>query len=54
MQLTGILQIGSYEKVKEFLGQYDPCWTSDMRVLDAVTVIKVTSQTIHGPMNFSC
>ena len=28
-------------------GQYDPI-ESDMRVLDAVTVIKVTSQTIHG------
>jgi len=28
-------------------GQYDPI-KSDMRVLDAVTVIKVTSQTIHG------
>jgi len=28
-------------------GQYDPL-SSDMKVLDAVTVIKVTSQTIHG------
>ena len=28
-------------------GQYDPI-QSDMKVLDAVTVIKVTSQTIHG------
>jgi nitroimidazol reductase NimA-like FMN-containing flavoprotein (pyridoxamine 5'-phosphate oxidase superfamily) len=28
-------------------GQYDPI-KSDMRVLDAVTVIKVTTQTIHG------
>ena len=28
-------------------GQYDPM-KSDMRVLDAVTVIKVTPQTIHG------
>jgi nitroimidazol reductase NimA-like FMN-containing flavoprotein (pyridoxamine 5'-phosphate oxidase superfamily) len=28
-------------------GQYDPI-KSDMRVLDAVTVIKVTPQTIHG------
>lgn len=28
-------------------GQYDPL-TSDMRVLDAVTVIKVTPDTLHG------
>ena len=28
-------------------GQYDPL-SSDMKVLDAVTVIKITSQTIHG------
>ena len=28
-------------------GQYDPI-QSDMRVLDAVSVIKVTSQTLHG------
>jgi hypothetical protein len=28
-------------------GQYDPI-KSDMKVLDAVTVIKITSQTIHG------
>jgi hypothetical protein len=28
-------------------GQYDPI-KSDMQVLDAVTVIKVTSETIHG------
>ena len=28
-------------------GQYDPL-NSDMQVLDAVTVIKVTTQTIHG------
>ncbi len=28
-------------------GQYDPI-KSDMRVLDAVTVLKVTPETIHG------
>ena len=28
-------------------GQYDPI-KSDMRVLDAVSIIKITSQTLHG------
>ena len=28
-------------------GQYDPI-QSDMRVLDAVSIIKVTPQTLHG------